>query len=224
MTIRKRQTQKASAMPKSHPSYSPLVSPAAPKTTSPHKWTFASRFRRHAFGWRSQPAIKRIKEAVSEIKKTARKDPALAAEGAVLFLEKISPAIEQVDGSSGAIGASVDYAIEELAAIIAAAPADDILREKWLQRLWQAIEEDNMPYLESLPGHWGEMCATKMRASRWADEFVGTLRLAWSSDGSRRGWFKGTDACLSSLFAAERHDELFELIELDPHKWWSSRS
>ena len=38
-----------------------------------HKWTFRARFRRHAFGWRSQPAIKRIKEAVSEIKKAARK-------------------------------------------------------------------------------------------------------------------------------------------------------
>ena len=38
-------------------------------------WTFRARFRRHAFGWRSQPAIKRIKEAVAEIKKAARKDP-----------------------------------------------------------------------------------------------------------------------------------------------------
>jgi hypothetical protein len=42
-----------------------------------HKWTFRARFRRRAFGWRSQPAIKRIKEAVSEIKKVARKHPAL---------------------------------------------------------------------------------------------------------------------------------------------------
>jgi hypothetical protein len=49
-----------------------------------HKWTFRARFRRHAFGWRSQPAIKRIKEAVSEIKQVARKQPLLGAEGAVL--------------------------------------------------------------------------------------------------------------------------------------------
>ena len=32
-----------------------------------HKWVFRARFRRNAFGWKSQPAIKRIKEAVSEI-------------------------------------------------------------------------------------------------------------------------------------------------------------
>jgi hypothetical protein len=31
----------------------------------------------------------------------------LGAEGAVLLLEKVSPAIEQVDGSSGAIGLAV---------------------------------------------------------------------------------------------------------------------
>jgi hypothetical protein len=80
-----------------------------------HKWTFRARFRRNAFGWRSQPAIKRIKEAVSEIKKAARKDPVLGGEGGVLFLEKISAAIERVDGSSGAIGTTVYNAIEALA-------------------------------------------------------------------------------------------------------------
>lgn len=183
------------------------------------KWTFAARFRRHAFGWKSQPAIKRIQEAVREIKKEARSDPVLAAEGAVLFLEKVSPAIEQVDSSSGAIGTAVNHAIRELASIIGAAPADDTLREKWLQRLWQAIEEDSIPYLELLAEHWGELCATKLHASRWADEFIDTLRLAWTHGG----WFKGTYACLGALFKAERYDELFELIERDPLNWWSSR-
>jgi hypothetical protein len=43
------------------------TSTSAPK----HKWTFAPRFRRQAFGWRSQPAIGRIRGAVSEIKKAA---------------------------------------------------------------------------------------------------------------------------------------------------------
>ena len=64
-----------------------------------HKWTFRAQFRRYAFGWRSEPVIKRIKEAVSEIKKTARKNPVLRTEGVVLFLENISSAIEQVDSS-----------------------------------------------------------------------------------------------------------------------------
>src|ERR1044071_2897037 len=94
-----------------------------------NKWIFRTRFRRHAFGWRSQHAIKRIKEAVSEIKKAAYKDPLLGAEGAVLFFEKVSPAIEQVDSSSGAIGTAVNNAIDELVPIIAGAPADAALRD-----------------------------------------------------------------------------------------------
>ncbi len=43
--------------------------------TDKHKWEFNARFRRHAFGWRSQPAIQRVKEAVAEIKSVARKEP-----------------------------------------------------------------------------------------------------------------------------------------------------
>ena len=79
-----------------------------------HKWAFRARFRRNAFGWKSQPAIKRTKEAVSEIKKVARKDQVLAAEGAVLFLERVSPALSHVDSSSGAIGTAVNNAIAAL--------------------------------------------------------------------------------------------------------------
>jgi hypothetical protein len=114
-------------------------------------WAFRARFRRHAFGWRGQPAIKRIKEAVSEIKKAARKDPILGGEGGVLFLEKISPAIEQVDSSSGAIGGAVNGAIDTLVPVIARAPAEDKLRDKWLERFWQAVEADDIPYIEMLP-------------------------------------------------------------------------
>lgn len=61
-----------------------------------YKWQFAPRFRRSAFGWRSDVPIQRIKEALVEIKAVARKDPVLAAEGAVTLLEKLSPALEQV--------------------------------------------------------------------------------------------------------------------------------
>lgn len=79
-----------------------------------HAWQFKARFRRHAFGWKSQPAITRIRQAVAEIKKVAKKDPVLAAEGAVAFLERLSPALEHVDSSSGSIGAAVNHAIDEL--------------------------------------------------------------------------------------------------------------
>jgi hypothetical protein len=43
---------------------------------------------------------------------------------AALFLEKVSPALEHVDSSSGAIGNTVNRGSEELVPVIAAAPAD----------------------------------------------------------------------------------------------------
>jgi hypothetical protein len=96
---------------------------------SAHKWEFKARFRRHAFGWKSQPAIQRVKQATSEIRKAARNDPVLAAEGAVILIERLSPAIEHVDGSSGAIGAAVNRAIAQLVPLIVEAPADAALRD-----------------------------------------------------------------------------------------------
>lgn len=77
-----------------------------------HKWAFAPRYRRHAFGWRSQPAVQRVRQAVAEVQRVAKKDPALAAGGAVLFLEKVSPALVRVNSSSGAIGTAVNHAID----------------------------------------------------------------------------------------------------------------
>ena len=73
--------------------------------------------------------IKRIKEAVVEIKKATRKDKLLGVEGALIFLEKVSGALERVDSSSGAIGTAVNRAIETLVPIVAQAPASDNLRE-----------------------------------------------------------------------------------------------
>ncbi len=199
---------------------------ASPAMAKPerHQWAFRARFRRNAFGWKSQPAIKRIKEAVSEIKKIGRKDPVLAAEGAVLLLEKLSPALERIDSSSGAIGGAVNNAIAALVPIIAMAPADDKTRDGWLERLWEAYQEDAMPYIELLGDYWGELCSSKTVASRWADQLLGACKMAWSPDPELRGFFKGTTNCLSALLAAERHEELLGLLEMAPYKMWHYRS
>ena len=188
-----------------------------------HSWTFRTRFRAGAFGWRSDLPIKRIKEALAEIKTTVRKDKSLAAEGAVIFLEKVTGALEHVDSSSGAIGSTVNRAIETLVPIVSQAPASDSLRDKWLERLWRAIENDAMPYIELLPDHWGELCVSPARASRWADHLIEGVRMAWSPDFPRGGHFKGTAACLSALHAANRHDDLLKLLELAPYKSWHDR-
>lgn len=192
-----------------------------------YKWQFAPRFRRAAFGWKSDMPIQRIKEALTEIKSAARKEPVLAAEGAVLFLEKLAPAIEQVDSSSGRIGSAANRAIETLVPIIAKADISREVREKWLDRLWDALQEDDMPYLEYLGEFWGELCAMPEIASTWADFLSPTLTTMWDhcARSGEYGYFKGTTACLSALFAAGRHDELLALIAKSEyrHKSWHDR-
>lgn len=164
--------------------------------------------------------IKRIKEAVSEIKKIAKTDPALGGEGAVIFLERVSAAIEQVDGSSGAIGAAVNNAIFALVPIIATAPVDDDVRGNWLERLWNAVQDDEMPYLEMLTDYWGDLCVTPERASSWADSFIENVRLIWSPNYNPGSYYEGTAACLSSLMKAGRYDDILDLLETAPHKYW----
>lgn len=192
-----------------------------------HRWEFRARFRKGAFGWKSRPAIGRVKEAVKEIRGVARKDPLLGAEGAVLFLERVSPALENVDSSSGAIGTAVNRAIEALVPIIAEAPAEHATREKWLERLFTAHQNDKMPYIESLAEQWGELCASPEVASAWADHLLETTRMAFSQDRKPRGYFHGAPACLSALFFSGRFDELIELLQDETfwhHKQWAVKA
>ena len=188
-----------------------------------HKWTFASRFRRHAFGWRSQPAIARVREAVAEISVAARHDKLVAAEGAVVLIERLSPALENVDSSSGAIGSAVNHAIDALAQIIASAPADPRTRDRWLVRLWDAYQADQIPYIETLGDYWGDLCGSPAVAARWADALIDPCRMAFNPDPNVRGHFHGATVCLSALLAAGRHQELLDLLATNPRTIWHYR-
>lgn len=185
-------------------------------------WAFRARFRRGAFGWNgSKLAIERIHDALTEIRAVARHDAAGAAEGAVLFLEKLSPALNQVDSSTGALGSATYAAVQELVPIIGNAPVDSATRKKWLDRLFEAIQNDDPPYIEHLGDHWGDLCATPELASAWADQLLPTLRSVLRE--RKRGtyaYFSGTTLCYSALFSAGRHDELLELLALDPKPIW----
>jgi tetratricopeptide (TPR) repeat protein len=184
------------------------------------QWQFATRFRRNAFGWKSDTPILRLKEALTELKQAARIDPVRTADGAVLLLEKLSPAISQVDSSSGAMGTAVRRAIDTLVPIIAAAPSTSLVRHRWLQRLWEAVQADDIPYLESLTDFWSELCASPQTASEWADAMLPAVQAAWRPEGPRLGYLKETTICLACLYAAGRYDELLALLDRAPLKWW----
>jgi hypothetical protein len=91
-----------------------------------------------------------------------------------------------VDSSSGAISTAVNHAIEGLVAIIDKAPVDTETREGWLERLWEAHANDEIPYIERLGDFWGELCASR-DASPWADRLVRIVEMAWSPDPELRG-------------------------------------
>jgi tetratricopeptide (TPR) repeat protein len=196
------------------------MSTAARADTTP--WAFRARFRRGAFSWKgTQLAIGRINEALTEIRAVARHDRPRAAEGAVLLLEKLSPALCQIDSSSGALGNATYATVQELAPLISQAPVSTKVRQKWLDRLFDAIQEDDPPYIESLGDHWGELCATKELASAWADQVLPTLKNVLRE--RKRGtyaFFSGATLCYSALFKAERHDQLLELLAMDPRLIW----
>jgi hypothetical protein len=137
-------------------------------------------------------------------------------------MERIWPAFQYIDSSSGALGSAVNWAQDELLPIMIAAPADRKTRDKWLERLWQAVQEDGVSYLWRVEDRWGELCGSPEVASAWADRFVGLLRTAWSDP--RPGAFVcGTSLCLSSLLAAARYQELLDLLALQRFPFWSDR-
>ena len=188
-----------------------------------HKWIFKARLRSRAFGWKgSNLACQRLKEAVAEIRKVARTDPATAGDGVVSLMERIWPAFQDIDTSSGALGGAVHWAQQELLPITISATVDRATRDKWLKRLWQAIEEDGVDYLSVAGDVWGELCGSPEIASHWADRFLSLLRLAWS-DPRPGGHVRGTNVCLSSLLAAGRHQGLLDVLALRRVPFWHDR-
>ena len=188
-----------------------------------YQWEFPAKFRSGAFGWKSDLPIKRIKEAVSEIKKVAKKEPVLAAEGAISFLSKVSPALQHVDSSSGAVGSAVNWAIDQLVPVLTKPNISQEERQIWLTKLWKAFELDKIPYIERLGDVFGELCVTPELASDWANNLLEGLKKSWTEEQTGYNFFRGTFACFSCLFVAQRHQELLDLLDQSKSKWWLER-
>ena len=192
-------------------------------TSGKHKWIFPTRFRVGAYGWKaSRLACQRLREAVSEIKKVAKKDPVPGAEGAVRLIEKLWPALEYVDSSSGALGSAVSRTLDALIPIIIKAPADEKTRDNWLDRLWQAMADDGVDYLSPVGDRWGEICGSAEVAGRWGDELGSILRACWT-DPNPGGYFRGATACLSCSLVTGRYQELLDLLALPRYPSWHYR-
>jgi hypothetical protein len=148
-----------------------------------YRWSFKPRLRARVFGWRgSKTAIARLKEAASEIKAVNRTDPVAAGEGAVVLMERLWPAFQDIDTSSGALGTAVNATLEEIISIVIAAPAAPKVRAAWLERLYDAVQEDGVQYLYPAEQRWGEIAVYPELMNAYADLLLPLLRRVWCTE------------------------------------------
>ena len=185
-----------------------------------HRWAFKSRFRSRAYGWRgSALASKRLKEAVGEITAVAKSDGVLAGEGIVALSERLWPALEEIDTSSGALGGVVHRTLDDLIPILISAPADVATRSAWLERLFQAVMDDGVQYLAPIEDRWGEIAVYPELMEEYAERLRGMIQRVWVEEPAG-GHVIGTTICLSCLLETGRYGDLIELLACARVKWW----
>ena len=165
---------------------------------------------------------KRLKGAVSEIKGAAKADPLLAGEGVVVLLERLWPALMDIDTSSGALGAAVYRTLEQLVPILIAAPADIATRRRWLERLSEAVMDDGVDYLAPVQDHWGEIAVCPELMLEYAEQRRALIRDVWTGK-LPPGHVVGVSICFSCLLELGRHGDLIELLADDPMHSWHAR-
>jgi len=191
--------------------------------TDSHRWTFKSRLRARAFGWRgSKAAIARLKEAVAEIKAINRTDPIAAGDGAVALMERLWPAFQEIDTSSGALGTAVNAALADIIPVLIAAPATPKVRAAWVKRLYDAVQEDGVQYLYPAEERWGEIAVYPELMNAYADLQLPLLRRVWCTEPPG-GYVVGGTICLSCLLEAGRYEELLDLLRNVRHCFWSDQ-
>src|SRR5580700_3165845 len=102
-------------------------------------------------------------------------------------MERLWPALEGIDTSSGALGGAVHRTLDELIPILISAPADVMTRSAWLERLFQAVMDDGIRrvWVDEPPG--GHVIGTAiclsclLEAGRYGDliELLACARMKW---------------------------------------------
>jgi hypothetical protein len=164
-------------------------------------------------------AGKRLKEAVAEIRAVARSDRVVAGEGVVSLFERLWPALQDIDTSSGALGGVVHRTLEDLIPILISAPADVVTRSAWLERLFQAVMDDGVQYLAPVEDRWGEIAVYRELMEQYTQRLHGMIQRVWAGEPAG-GYVVGTTICLSCLLELGRYDELLELLGCARMRWW----
>lgn len=175
------------------------------------EWGFTKLLAPRAFGYRgAKLGIQRLKLASQELQTTAVSHPILAAEGFVDLVKQIGPAFERVDPGADELDRAVTQTLKELIPVFVAAQVDREIRERWIRQLWDLVHDDGIGYLNLIEERWGELCASPELASQWADELIGVVR---SLRARGDDFAPSICICLSSLLRAERHTEIWALLD-----------
>ena len=143
----------------------------------------------------------------------------LAAEGCVSLMERLWPALQDIDTSSGALGGAVHRTLDALIPVLISAPADIGTRRVWLERLFQAVIDDGVQYLAPVEDRWGEIAVYPELIEEYAERLRNLIRRVWV-DEPPGGYVAGTAICLSCLLEAGRYGDLIELLACTRTRWW----
>ena len=195
--------------------------PAAPPILK-HTWGFKRYLRANAFGWSSSPlACKRLGEATKDVMGIAKHNPVLAGDGGVALCERIWPAFQSVDSSTGALGTAVNKATAEMVSLLIGAPASDDVRRRWLDSLFKAAQEDGVDYLCNLRESWGRLCGSPNLAGEWADHTLSVVQRTFS-EREAFAYTSCDSICLSCLLESGRYDDMRSLLDLARTRFWHS--
>ena len=159
---------------------------------------------------------------MSEIKGAAKTDSLYAGEGVVVLLERLWPALMDIDTSSGALGAAVHRTLDQLIPILIAAPADIARRRQWLERLFEAAMDDGVGYLAPLQERWGEVAVYPELMLDYAERCRTLIRDVWTGK-LPPGHVVGAPICFSCLLELGLYGDLMELLADDPQRTWGNR-
>ena len=189
------------------------------------KWAFKSYIRARAFGWRgSRLAIQRLKEAVSEISSNSRRAPIDAADGAVCLIERLWPAFELIDTSSGALGGAVAHAIGELIPLIVRTPADHRKRSAaGLSGFGGRSKLTESATWRWWKRDWGDLCGSADVASSLGGQDPCRLCETHGAIGALAPTSRVPTSAFPVLLTAGRYQELLEVLALKQHPVWPWR-
>jgi hypothetical protein len=94
-------------------------------------------------------------------------------------MERLWPALEHIDTSSGAFGGAVHRTLGDLIPILISAPADVATRSAWLERLFRAVMDDGVQYLAPVEDRWGEIAVYPEIMEEYAERLRGMIRRVW---------------------------------------------